>query len=251
MAHALLVPCSVGETRQTPEGDELRRSGMSSEPAEACSEAIAEIARWRRLGARLLNSLGQAQGERDGLRTALAAMEEQEQHFRGLAYHDELTGLPNQRLFDDRLSLAIAHSSREKSRLAVLYLDLDGFKAVNDSLGHSLGDRVLVELADRIRSSVRGEDTVARLGGDEFAVLLPQVTGAADAGRVVDKVLDAVRIPFRFDGSEVAIRASVGVGLFPDDGDSAGALVRSADAAMYRAKQRRPELEDATPSAAS
>jgi diguanylate cyclase (GGDEF)-like protein len=224
---------------------------MSGEPAAASSEARAEIARWRRLGVRLLKSLGQALGERDGLRTALAAMEEQEQHFRGLAYHDELTGLPNQRLFDDRLSLAIAHSSRERSRLAVLYLDLDGFKAVNDSLGHSLGDRVLVELARRIRGSVRGADTVARLGGDEFAVLLPQVTGAADADRVAEKVLSAVRLPFRFDGSEVAISASVGLGLFPDDGESAGALVRSADAAMYRAKHRRSVPQHATDSAAS
>jgi diguanylate cyclase (GGDEF)-like protein len=191
------------------------------------------------VGARLLKGLGQALGERDGLRVALAAMQAQEQHFRGLALHDELTGLPNQRLFDDRLGLAIAHSAREKSRLAVLYLDLDGFKVVNDSLGHSLGDRVLVELAGRIRGSVRSEDTVARLGGDEFGVLLPQVTGASDADRVVDKVLAALRSPFRLDGTEVAINASVGVGLFPDDGESAGALVRSADAAMYRAKHRR------------
>ena len=224
---------------------------MTRYRAAASSEAVAEIARWRRLGVRLLKSLGQAVGERDGLRTALAAMEEQEEHFRGLAYHDELTGLPNHRLFDDRLGLALAHSSRERSGLAVLYLDLDGFKAVNDSLGHGLGDRVLVELANRIRGSVRGEDTVARLGGDEFAVLLPQVSGAAAADRVVEKVLDAVRIPFRFDGAEIAISASVGVGLFPDDGESAGALLRSADAAMYRAKHRRPVLQHATDSAAS
>lgn len=212
---------------------------------------MGEIARWRRLGARLLKSLARAVGERDGLRTALAAVKEQKRHFRGLAYHDQLTGLPNQRLFADRLSQAIAHSTREGSHLAVLYLDLDGFKAVNDSLGHSLGDRVLVELANRIRGSVRGADTVARLGGDEFAVLLPQVTGAADAHRVAEKVLDAVRIPFGLDGSAIAISASVGVGLFPDDGESAGALVRSADAAMYRAKHRRPVPQQKTDSSAS
>jgi diguanylate cyclase (GGDEF)-like protein len=201
---------------------------------------MGEVARWRRLGARLLGSLGQALGERDGLRAELAAMQELKQHFRGLALHDELTGLPNHRLFEDRLSLAMTHAARRKSRLAVLYLDLDGFKAVNDSHGHGLGDRVLVELARRIRGAVRGEDTVARLGGDEFAVLLPQVTGAEAAGLVVHKVLDALRAPFRFEGSEVVISASVGMGVFPDDGESAGALVRSADAAMYRAKQGRP-----------
>ena len=217
-----------------------RREG----PASASTVGLGEMARWRRVVARLLGSLGRSQGERDGLRTALASMQQQEEHFRELAYHDQLTGLPNQRLFDDRLGQAIAHSAREKSLLAVLYLDLDGFKAVNDSLGHGLGDRVLVELADRIRGSVRAEDTVARLGGDEFAVLLPHVTAAADAGRVVEKLLDALRAPFLIDGSEVAIRASVGVGLFPDDGDSAGALLRSADAAMYRAKQRRPALTE-------
>jgi diguanylate cyclase (GGDEF)-like protein len=226
----------------------MRRDRL--EPAAASSEGRTEVARWRRLVARLLKGSGQVEGERDGLRVALANMQEQERHFRGLAYHDELTGLPNQRLFDDRLSLAIAHSSRERSRLAVLYLDLDGFKAVNDSFGHGLGDRVLVELAGRLRGSVRGEDTVARLGGDEFAVLLPQVTGAADAGRVVHKLVDALRAPFVVDGSEVAIRASVGVAVFPDDGDSAGALVRSADAAMYRAKQRRPVGESAPESVA-
>ena len=196
-------------------------------------------------GTRLLATMTRVLDERAALLAALGSMREKEQHFRGLAYHDELTGLPNQRLFDDRLSLAIAHCSREKSRLAVLYLDLDGFKAVNDSFGHGLGDRMLVELADRIRSGVRAEDTVARLGGDEFAVLLPQVTGAVDAGRVVTKILDALRVPFRFDCSEVAINASVGVSLFPEDGASPGDLIRSADAAMYRAKQHRPELEPA------
>ncbi len=196
-------------------------------------------------GTRLLASMNRVLDERADLLAALAAMRDKERHFRSLAYHDELTGLPNQRLFDDRLGLAIAHCAREKGRLAVLYLDLDGFKAVNDSFGHGVGDRVLVELAARIRSGVRGEDTVARLGGDEFAVLLPQVSGAADAGQVVRKVLDALSVPFWFEGSSVAISASVGVGLFPDDGVSPGELVRSADAAMYRAKQRRPELEPA------
>lgn len=252
MAHALLICLSVDDTRRL----DLRRDtawgrDRTRKPAAVSTDGTVEIARWRRLGARLLKNLAQALGERDGLQTALNAMQTQEQHFRGLAHHDELTGLPNQRLFDDRLGVALAHSSREKSRLAVLYLDLDGFKAVNDSLGHGLGDRVLMELADRIRGTVRGEDTVARLGGDEFAVLLPLVTGAADAGRVVHKLLEALQAPFRFEEAEVAISASVGVGLFPEDGESAEALVKSADAAMYRAKQGRPGRQPPADSAAS
>ena len=189
------------------------------------------------LGARALDTLGEAVAEREDLRAALMSLREQEEHFRELAYQDDLTGLPNQRLFHDRLNVAIRHSSRERSHLAVLYLDLNGFKSVNDSLGHSLGDRLLVELADRIRGSVRDADTVARLGGDEFAVLLPQVTGAADAARVATKALDALSAPFRLGSAEVSISSSVGVSVFPGDGRSAEDLVRNADAAMYRAKR--------------
>lgn len=193
-------------------------------------------------GTRLLASLDDALVEREHLQAALAALQEKEAELRSLAYHDDLTGLPNRSLYYDRLGLAIRHSSREKSRLAVLFLDLDGFKAVNDSLGHPSGDRLLVELADRIRGSVRAEDTVARLGGDEFIVLLPHVTGAADAARVAAKILDALRVPFLLDGREVSIGASVGVAVFPDDGLSAEDLVRKADREMYRAKDHRRDV---------
>jgi diguanylate cyclase (GGDEF)-like protein len=193
----------------------------------------------RILGTRLLASLDDANAANEVLQTALAALQAKEAKLQSLAYHDDLTGLPNRSLFYDRLGLAIRHSSREKSRLAVLFFDLDGFKTINDSFGHTFGDRVLVTLADRIRSSVRAEDTVARLGGDEFVVLLPQVTGAADASRVSRKILDALRVPFRLEGRDVSIDASVGVAVLPADGVSAEALVRSADRAMYRAKHDR------------
>jgi len=146
--------------------------------------------------------------------------------------------LPNRSLFHDRLGLAITHTSRQKGQLALLYLDIDDFKGVNDSFGHGSGDRVLVELAGRIRAAVRAEDTVARLGGDEFVVLLAQVSGAGDAERVAVKVLDAVRAPFRVDGHAVALAASVGVSVYPGDGTSPDELVGSADRAMYRDKQR-------------
>jgi diguanylate cyclase (GGDEF)-like protein len=192
----------------------------------------------RRLATQVLESLDDASAGQERLETRLAAVLEAKEEYRTLAYHDDLTGLPNRSLFHDRLGLAITHSSRLQGHLALLYLDIDDFKGVNDSFGHGSGDRVLVELAGRIRAAVRAEDTVARLGGDEFVVLLAQVTGAGDAARVAAKVLDAVRPPFRVDGHEVSIAASVGVSVYPDDGTSPDDLVRNADGAMYRDKRR-------------
>jgi diguanylate cyclase (GGDEF)-like protein len=202
---------------------------------------------FRRLAAQVLESLDDASAGRERLETELAAVEEAKEGYRSLAYHDGLTGLPNRSLFQDRLGLAITHSSRRQGRLALLYLDIDDFKGVNDSFGHGYGDRVLVELAGRIRAAVRAEDTVARLGGDEFVVLLAQVTGAADAARVAAKVLEAVRPPFRVDGREVSIAASVGVSVYPDDGTSSDDLVRHADGAMYRDKQRQATPDPGAP----
>ena len=193
---------------------------------------------FRRFAAEVLESLDDANAGRERLERELAAVREAEEEYRRLAYHDGLTGLPNRTLFHDRLGLAITHSSRSQSHLALLYLDIDDFKGVNDSLGHGSGDRVLVELAGRIRAAVRAEDTVARVGGDEFVVLLAQVTGAEDAVRVATKVLDAVQRPFRVDGHHVPIAASVGVSVYPDDGTSSDDLVRHADGAMYRDKHR-------------
>jgi len=193
---------------------------------------------FRRFAAQVLESLDDASAGQERLETELAAAEEAKEEYRSLAYHDGLTGLPNRTLFHDRLGLAITHSSRLQGHLALLYLDIDDFKGVNDSLGHGSGDRVLVELAGRIRAALRAEDTVARVGGDEFVVLLAQVTGAEDAVRVAAKVLDAVRRPFRVDGHDVTIAASVGVSVYPDDGTSSDDLVRHADGAMYRDKQR-------------
>jgi diguanylate cyclase (GGDEF)-like protein len=193
---------------------------------------------FRRFAAQVLESLDDASAGRERLETELAAAEEAKEEYRSLAYHDELTGLPNRTLFHDRLGLAITHSCRSQGHLALLYLDIDDFKGVNDSFGHGSGDRVLVELAGRIRAAVRAEDTVARVGGDEFVVLLAQVTGAGDAARVAGKVLNAVRHPFRVDGHDVPIAASVGVSVYPDDGACSDDLLRHADGAMYRDKRR-------------
>jgi diguanylate cyclase (GGDEF)-like protein len=190
------------------------------------------------LGRRLQRRLDVAITEREVFRAELDAACRTTEELRNLANHDELTGLPNRSLLHDRLGLAITQSHRQGSHLAVLFLDLDDFKRVNDSLGHGSGDSLLVELARRVRTSVRAGDTVARFGGDEFIVLLDGVSGARDAELVAAKVLDAVQAPYRLDGHEVSIAASLGVSVYPRDGTSSDELLRSADAAMYREKRR-------------
>ena len=190
------------------------------------------------LVARIVARLDDAVSERDRLESELHAAHRTKEEFRNLANHDDLTGLPNRSLLHDRLGLAIAHAHRQASHLALLFLDLDDFKTVNDSFGHAFGDRLLVELATRLRSSVRGGDTVARFGGDEFVVLLDGVTGAEDAAHVATKVQSAVQAPFRHDDHEISIGASIGVSVYPGNGCSPDELVTSADANMYRDKQR-------------
>jgi diguanylate cyclase (GGDEF)-like protein/PAS domain S-box-containing protein len=161
-----------------------------------------------------------------------------EEQIKSLAYHDVLTGLPNRRLFQDRLSVAVAQAHRSGQRLAVLYLDLDRFKPVNDSFGHAAGDRLIQVVAERLRTCVREGDTVARLGGDEFTLLLPGVSQVVDVARVAEKVLDTLRSPFQIDGREIFATASIGISLYPEDGQDVETLVKNADAAMYRAKQQ-------------
>ena len=160
-----------------------------------------------------------------------------ESQIASLAYHDTLTGLPNRLLFSDRLEQAILQGQRRTWRLGVLFLDLDRFKVINDSLGHGVGDRLLQSLARRIASTLRSEDTVARLGGDEFTLLLPNVGRVEDVTLVAEKLLEAVRRPVRIDNSELFVTASIGISLFPDDGDDPDVLVKNADTAMYRAKE--------------
>jgi diguanylate cyclase (GGDEF)-like protein/PAS domain S-box-containing protein len=152
------------------------------------------------------------------------------------AYHDILTGLPNRLLFTDRIGVALAHARRKERFAAVMFLDLDQFKTINDTLGHSVGDRLLQSVASRLSTCVRAEDTVARMGGDEFTILLPDLADRQGAIKVADKVLEAVRYPLSIDGMELYISTSIGISMFPEDGADAEALLKSADAAMYRAK---------------
>jgi len=153
-----------------------------------------------------------------------------------LAEHDALTGLPNRLLFSDRLELALAGTARTGRHLAVMFMDLDRFKNINDSLGHEMGDQLLREAALRLRSSVRATDTVSRQGGDEFLVLLPELDAEEDAARVAEKLNAAMARPFQLGASEVVVSASIGIACSPEDGTEPDVLLRNADAALYAAK---------------
>lgn len=153
------------------------------------------------------------------------------------AMHDPLTNLPSRRLLDDRIQQALTVAKRDKIQVAVLFLDLDKFKPVNDSFGHDVGDHLLQEAAARMVNCVRGSDTVARIGGDEFIVLLRVVADVYDACAVAEKIRTALRLPFDLDGHRLSVSCSIGVALFPEHGDDNFALFKNADIAMYRAKE--------------
>jgi diguanylate cyclase (GGDEF)-like protein len=155
-----------------------------------------------------------------------------------VAYHDALTGMPNRPLFIDRLIVALAQARRANQRLAVFFLDLDRFKDINDSLGHYAGDTLLKSVAERIRRCVREGDTVARFGGDEFTILIPRIATIEDAAKIAQKILDTLKLPVAIGNRELFVTASVGIGIFPEDGADPETLVRNADTAMYRAKEQ-------------
>jgi diguanylate cyclase (GGDEF)-like protein/PAS domain S-box-containing protein len=167
----------------------------------------------------------------------ITAQEELEARIEHMAQHDPLTDLPNRTLFFERLRHDMALAARGSGRLALLFVDLDGFKAVNDRLGHQAGDQLLKDVAGRFRSCVRETDTLARLGGDEFTVLLPQVAGPDDAAKVAGKIIACLGEPFSLDGERARVGASVGIALYPADAVEASELLNLADGAMYRAKE--------------
>jgi diguanylate cyclase (GGDEF)-like protein len=168
----------------------------------------------------------------------ISERKEAEQLINFQAYHDLLTHLPNRALLRDRLNLAIAHARRNKGKLGVMFLDLDRFKVVNDTLGHSMGDRLLKAVANRLQSCLRRGDTLSRFGGDEFTLLLPEVRTRDDVVVIADKILDRLSAPFVIDGHELFVGASIGVALYPEAGDSGEALIQNADIAMYHVKGR-------------
>ncbi|HHH36131.1 MAG TPA: EAL domain-containing protein [Gammaproteobacteria bacterium] len=160
-----------------------------------------------------------------------------EERLHHLAYHDVLTDLPNRAMFMDRLSHALERRHEDDRKVAVMFLDLDRFKNINDTLGHDSGDRLLQMFSRMLQGCVREGDTVARFGGDEFAVLLEDVPSMEAAATVADKVREALAVPFRVDGPDLYVTTSIGISMFPDDGDDAVTLLKHADSAMYRAKE--------------
>lgn len=153
-----------------------------------------------------------------------------------LVYYDPLTGLPNRRMFGDRIEMALANAQRNKNQVAVAMLDLDDFKDINDTLGHTAGDEFLIKVAKRIESAVRKSDTVARLGGDEFICLFTNLVNRDNVARVADKIIRVLDQPINIDSRMVSASISMGIALYPEDGNTAEELIKKADIALYRVK---------------
>jgi len=161
-----------------------------------------------------------------------------EDMFTHMAFHDPLTGLPNRRLFEDRLYVALKFTKRNNKKLALILMDMDNFKEVNDTLGHQTGDKLLNAVCTRINGLIRKSDTLARMGGDEFTLLLPpEINNQEDIIIVADKITRAFRQPFICEGTEIFTSASIGIAIYPDHGDDADTLISHADIAMYQAKK--------------
>ncbi len=172
-----------------------------------------------------------------GVFSDISHIKSTEDKLRHLALHDSLTGLPNRLSFNDQLERALHHAKRNEQGVAVLFLDLDRFKTINDSLGHPIGDALLIEVASRLKSCLRNEDVIARLGGDEFTIIMEDILTPEDAAKVSEKIIHALSAPVDLDGHQFYITTSIGISLFPEDGGSVTELVKNADAAMYRAKE--------------
>ncbi|MCA1780186.1 MAG: diguanylate cyclase, partial [Xanthomonadaceae bacterium] len=199
------------EIRQSTSGDQMTRM------QEANANLVIATIEARRLA----EQLQMAQAELDHM-----------------AYHDPLTGLPNRMLMYDRLAQAIALAQRSDKQFAVLFMDLDAFKHINDSLGHGVGDQLLQSVGKRLLACVRHSDTICRLGGDEFVALLIDIDHPEDAALAVQKMLAAIALPYHIDEQELHVSASFGISIYPDDGMDAEALIKQADTAMYQAKAR-------------
>jgi diguanylate cyclase (GGDEF)-like protein/PAS domain S-box-containing protein len=190
--------------------------------------------------------------EYNGIVRDITAYKKAQEMIHHMAYHDPLTGLPNRTLFNDRLNMAIARAQRGGKKIAVMMLDIDKFKGINDQYGHEAGDKLLKTVADRLGNALRKSDTIARMGGDEFMVIVPEMEKSADVSVVVQKILKTFSTPFDCNGFKLPSSTSIGVAMYPEDGDNGEALIRCADIAMYSVKARGgnnfciyvPEIED-------
>jgi diguanylate cyclase (GGDEF)-like protein len=210
----------------------IRYAIERSQAREALQRAHAELEQ------RVIERTAELAQTVDALHAEIAERKLAEERIRYMAHHDALTDLPNRVLLQDRVRQAIAYAQRARTRVAVLFIDLDFFKHINDSLGHEIGDRLLHTAADRLRECVREGDSVARLGGDEFVLSLSLLADGGDAATVAQKVLDALSKPFFVDGHELHVSASIGISVYPDDGTDVETLMRAADVAMYHAKEK-------------
>jgi diguanylate cyclase (GGDEF)-like protein/PAS domain S-box-containing protein len=166
-----------------------------------------------------------------------AELKESATHLRHLANHDPLTGLPNRKLFQERLNQALGWAKENGQQVALLFLDLDGFKSINDNLGHDVGDLLLQAISRRLIGCLRGSDTVARLGGDEFTVILPAIPGLQDTARVAEKILFTLSQPYEIEENTIRVTSSIGISLYPVNGEETEILIKEADSAMYAAKE--------------
>lgn len=171
-----------------------------------------------------------------GIQLDVTEQKEAQEKLSFMATHDDLTGLPNRTLFMDRLRLAVARSGRSNKKLAVLFLDLDKFKDVNDTLGHSIGDELIKKVAEQLCLCLRKSDTISRMGGDEFMLLLPEINHDQDVENVARKIINTIQIPFTLDHHMLQMTASIGIAVYPQDGDNPETLIKNADIAMYYAK---------------
>jgi diguanylate cyclase len=220
--------------------DEVERALALSEEVEVkvqqCAEDLATV------NDALAEEIDQRNSLEHQLSESAVALSEskvQERKSRHLALHDALTGLPNVTLFKDRLRNGLAQAKRHAWRLAVMFVDLDGFKGVNDSHGHDVGDRVLQMVAQRMQELVRAGDTVSRRGGDEFLFLMLEATDEGSAANLAAKIIDTVVQPCMVEGVKLTVRPSIGIALYPEDGRSGRELLKNADIAMYAAKQQK------------
>jgi len=214
---------------------------LESETQQACEIKLLNQRKGSSFYARLESLSAQEAGGGRVCRTSISDITERkraEETIQHLAYYDPLTDLPNRTLFHDRLNQALVRARRSHQKLAVMFLDLDRFKIVNDTLGHAIGDCLLQGVARRLISCIRETDTLARLGGDEFMLLLPGISCAEDAIKAAQRILETFRPPFYFDGRELHVTLSLGIALFPNDGEDVQTLLKNADIAMYRAKEQ-------------
>jgi diguanylate cyclase (GGDEF)-like protein len=210
----------------------IRYAIERSQAQEALQQAHSELER------RVMERTAELANTVDALNAEIIERKQAEERIRYMAHYDALTGLANRVLLQDRVRQALAYANRNWTQVALLFIDLDSFKHINDSLGHPVGDHLLQLVAHRFQESRRQGDSVARLGGDEFVLCLPLLSGSNDAALVAQKALDMLDIPFIVEGHELHVSASIGISLYPDDGTTVESLMRAADTAMYYAKEK-------------